>query len=644
MVAPKETHGPDRCRNSLNCINFHDPIVDRADPLISYCCCNTCMSLRPGDSSDITGIKVHHCCRCVPRLIWLIFSPLTDDPCCKSRSIPMGYAGTDDESFLSTYTGSLYGMDVVAKLGPLATGTSSLIFPGTGTGTGTADACAWHITVSKDKITLIDITYIIDDITVSCLDVSQIAIGNVDGPNACEGQLSLGNMNSERLPFIRRTETDEYCCDDTGTGTGTGPTRFITLDPVCNDCTQVCYLLCIYGHLVFDQEDEYREFTWFDNGVDDRGWTYTDDDDVVYVIQLTTNTSETGTGTGTGTGTTAGVCSLVFNWTGSEIIADRDIDLTTGCSCGIKEVITANVGLDTIGFTIRCGFCSYWDFFCGTCRCVPSTLCANLYLKDVFYSNVLLTWNSTDKQWTNSVSTGTGTGTVSWDIVVSLTANSDGDCILTATADGEQLGETVIRDCGTERISNEFDSSNDFILENFSGTISDEYAWMVISSQDNCNFMGVCHASSCGGECGSHPDTLTANLHGWNTVDDAPGYLDQSCGFDIGLYHVERMQNYDGFYFCGYIGFTSFLCWNALLQVYFTRTIMVQYYSGLIDVLYRDTGDTTWNKCDFMYNLTTTESCDPLYTDTGVIFMALVGCCLSCPTDTIQRFQIIITE
>lgn len=637
MVAPQETHGPDRCHTSLNCINFHDPTVDRTDPLINFCCCNTCMSLRPSDLGDITRIKVLHCCRCVPRLIWLLFTPTDGDPCCKARSVPMVYTETDDDGFISIYTGSIYGIDIVAELGPLAAGTGSLVFPGTGTGTD--DACAWHITAFKADEVDIDITYIIDDITVSCLDVSQIVIGNVNGPNECSGQLALGNMNAERLPFVRRAEVDEYCCDDTGTGTG--PTRFVTLDPACNDCTQVCYKLCVEGHLIFDQEDEYREFTWFDNGVDDRGWTYTDNDDVTYVILLTTGTPETGTGTGT----TTALCSLVFDWEGSEIIPDRDIDLTNGCSCGIKEVVTANVGLDTIGFTIRCGFCSYWDFFCGTCRCVPSTLCANFYLGGIFYKNILLVWDSTEKRWTNTVSTGTGTGTVAWDIVVSISADDDGNCVLTASADGEQIGETVAHDCGTEHLadgvkpgSNLFDSSNDIILTIFSGTVSDEYAWMAISSQNNCDFMGQCAASSCGGECGSHPDTLTASIHGWNAPGDAPGYYGD-CTVDVELYHVEIMDVSDSYAPCGYIGFKDIgICTGGL-----TRTLRVMYYAGLVDLTYKD-GDGDWQQCPDMYNLQMSESCDPLYSDSGEIAVALLFCCASCPEVVIQRFQVIITE
>lgn len=643
MPTIEETHGPDRCRTSLNCPRYHDPAVSLDGKLMHQCCCNTCISIRPG-SDLIREINYEHCCRCVPRLIHLRFTPASNDPCCKAASVPMIFAGPKEgEDFVSVYTGSLYGITVTAELGVLS-GTASGTIIDTGTGTSTSTDCIWRVTATRATGTVVDLEvfYVVDDQTVTCLDVSAIVIGSVEGPNGCDGTLSLANMEAGRLPFIRRDDIDPYCCgtaDIVGTGSGTGSARtleskLIELDPPCGDCTQVCSVLCLDGSRRLGGASERVEFWWFDNGVNDRGWRREDPihgTETIFLVE-----SGSGTATASATSTAESVCELDFDWSGDNGVANRAINVDNGCACGIKESVVIAIAT---GFVLRCGVCTYWQFFCGTCRCVPLTLCAQVYSNNTFVPNVLLDWDEPTRCWTGNAEVGTGspvgTSSVVQEVKVCIGPDDSGGCILTATIGGEQVGDPVARDCGTERISGEFDPSSDFISATFEESTADDYTWMIIQSQtDECT-TGGCDATGCSNECGSDPDVLTLTVIGENLEPGTfPGC---SIQMDIHRWEVLTITGTDLTSQCGYTGVKFIgVCDGE------PKWVIANLIAGELTLAFRQ--GAVGNACNAMESLfADEETCDPYLWDSGVIGTGLTECCMSCD-EPITQFQIVITE
>ena len=622
-MPPLETHGPDRCRTSLNCINYHDPTVSRTGQLMHYCCCNTCIAIRPGGEL-IREVQYEHCCRCIPRMILLRFSPLGTDSCCAARSVPMVFSDTDGD-YISTYTGTLYGITVTAKIGERDIGTGTVV------GTGTGDECAWHITaVRNDPAVDIELIYLADDIVASCLDVSGIEIGNVAGPNDCEGVLTLDNMEAERLPFLRREDL---------TGTGTSDDRLIELDPACGDCTQVCRTLCIDGAKTVDGARERVEFSWFDNGIDDRGWKYVAPNSDEYIIYLLE--SESGTGTKAGTGTDS-ACILSFSWVGGEDIPNRIIDLENGCSCGILESIVVDIAT---GFIIRCGFCTYWDFFCGQRRCVPPTLCAQIYVDNVFYPNFLLEWDEDTRCWVDDdvklgTGTGTGTGTSTQNVSVCLSKNLAENCIITATIDNVQISDPVTLESSDEHTTNEFDPTSDFISESFEEYTEDTLTWMSISSQTDDCVVGICtSATPCVDECGSHPAVVTLTLIGTN---EEPGG-GPGCSIEMDLHFTQGFNWGIGLEtYCEYVGFAFLGYCPQVSGPDLPRWVKAVLGDGKLSLFFYE-GANNGYPCTDMSEIPIEETCDPYYGDSGVVATGLSDCCLNCD-EAITQFQAIIVE
>ena len=644
-----ETHGPDKCRSSLACADFHEPVIDRMGSMQHCCCCNTCHSVRPGLQGD--SLDFLHCCRCLPRMILLQFTGSSGTgsgsgtECCRDTSVPMIYETTDVNG-ITTYTGTIYGYNVVAKVGRTSIGSASI----TGsTGTGTGEDCFWHITVSGEGV--LNNAYIIDHVEFSCLDVANIELGEVVGPTGCVGSLSLANMKASRLPFLLRTDIGSVTSLGAATGTGTGTSHrveFIDLDPPCGSCTQVCSKLCVYGNRTVGSAREWVEFTWFDDA-EGRGWEYTPPSTGVNERIYLGNGADTGTGTGD--------CTLIFSWPGSEVLDDRPIDLTNGCSCGIKEVITAtDAGVETIGFTIRCGFCTCWEMFCGTCRCVPTELCVQTYIDNVFTPDVILSWNSVIHCWENSLGVGAG-GDRS--LLLCLESDSDGECSITASVDGAQVGQAASHSCGDEHPSRDFDPVSDFVSAFFegdididgftgtatgSGTGTGNYTWISASSQlEDCRVGKCTSATPCADECGSHPKTLTATLAGWNDpILDEPD-ITGSCDLEVTLHYWETVTWANGLdYTCGYIGI-GFVGWcPQIIGPDLPKWVLVELGGGELNLHY-GFGYPLGIPCDNMTALLLTESCDPYYGDTGVIVPGIMDCCASCGEE-IQRFQVIITE
>ena len=287
MVDLAETHGPDRCRSNINCRDFHDPPVEITGERMNCCCCNTCLSVRPGIRGD--KVDFRHCCRCLPRLMYLQFTPNdSEEDCCNSSSVPMVYGGTDEDE-VSTYSGSLHGVGVTVTCGA-----SDAVYD------EYERTCVWRVVAVQGGTTIADDEYEIDHDVISCLDVSAIDIVEAEGPNDCTGVYSLANMATGRLPFTEAID-DTY-------------DKIIDIYPPAGECEQVCGKLCVYGNRMLGEVREYVEFVWFDNGVDDRGWWYEGDNGVEKILLQEVY----------------GECVLHFDWTGSSVLDDCVVDMDRG--------------------------------------------------------------------------------------------------------------------------------------------------------------------------------------------------------------------------------------------------------------------------------------------------------------------------
>ncbi len=607
---PTFTQGPDPCKKSLNCIELHDDPPELIGDLTNCCCCNTCFSVRPG-SPDLINTNWTHCCRCVPRLIFLQFIPDDpDDPCCAAASIPMVNGGTVDDPWpITTYTAGMFGATVTVELGRFDAGS--------GYGAIVEDGdCAWRIVATKAEDGLdVDEYFPIDHDTRSCLDVSGISIGSITGPAGCTGTLQLANYEVAHLPFILREDIPSV----TETGVPDEP-EFITLYPPCGECEQVCSKLCVWGHRILGGPRKFVEFNWLDYG-DNRGWSYfnesTDETEYIWLVE-----------------NEYGECELVFDWTGSEPIANQVIDPNTACSCRMKEVVTASVDLETIGFTIRCGVCTSWNFFCGTCRCVPLTLCAQTYIDNVFTESLTLTWDSTEMEWTDG-----------YDLAIRLEAGSDGSCKLVPYVSGTALESTATRDCGDEHQSDmvgtlgkRHDPGNDFINAEFSDFLYDSLIFIRISSLlEDCKIGACSNATPCRDECGSHPPVLIVNAEGVNEEDP----YSTDCDVSITVYYWESVTwAGDLDYSCGYTGFAFVGFCDQVVGPPLPKWVRADLTDGGITFSYY-LGSSVAINCSEIIPLV--ESCDPYLGTTDWIEVGLQDCCWGCD-EQITKLRITVTE
>lgn len=605
---PTFTQGPDPCRNSLNCRELHDDPPVIVGDLTNCCCCNTCFSVRPG-APDLIDTNHTHCCRCVPRLLFLQFIPDDpDEPCCAAASVPMINGGTVDTPWpLTTYSTSIFDASVTVELGRFDAGS----------GIAEDGDCAWHIVATKAADSLaVDDYYPIDHDTRSCLDVSGIEIGSITGPTGCTGTLRLVNYDVAHLPFVLREDIPSV----TETGVPYEP-EFITLAPPCGACEQVCSRICVSGSRVIGGSSEFVEFLWVEEG-GDRGWAYFNEatDETEY-IWLSENEY--------------GECELAFDWTGSAPIADRVIDQDTACSCRMKEVVTASVGNDSLGFTIRCGVCTSWTFFCGTCRCVPLYLCAQTFIDNVFTESHTLEWDASEMAWTDG-----------YDLAIHLEAGDDGNCKLVPYIDGTAIDSTASRDCGDEHQSDfvsalgrRYDPGNDVISAEFTDFANGSPIYIRISSLiDDCK-LGAC--GPCLNECGSAPETLVVNVEGVNEDGPDPAYW-TNCDLTVTIYYWQLITwtGAELEYQCGYTGFHFVGDCEQISGPPLPTWVRVDLIDGTI-VFEQSVGTGDFSPCSDIEVLT--ESCDPYLGTTDFIEFGVGPCCWACE-DSITKYRITVTE
>ena len=658
MVIQDRSQGPDRCRGSLNCRQWHDQGSEvsttgtgsQAPGSVSYnrCCCDPCHYIRPRPLV-FTNPDWAHCTRCVPRMILLEFVPYDDaSVCCHKFSVPMFHTTSLDSEFISIYSGSLFGVAVTVELGSLSPS-------GTGTGSGTGTSCAWRVTMTGAGS--LDTTVEIDHNTVTSLSVPTVTLENILGPEGCLGYLTLLDNRRRKVPFGRKTSNLAWDGDigtGTGTGTGTGDVeKFVTLDPPCGDCTQVCSRICATGYLHETSEYGYIVFAWFDECVSTgtgstatqgcRGWEYTDP---VTLAVSRFYLEEDGYGRATIRP------ELDTPETGGEIYDTIIVDTERRCSCQLKENFYATVirdGFPTqIILTIRCGECTCWDYHCGGCRCVPETLCLIYWDGVTAYSDIQLTWDPVEFRW----------GSDADPIMLSLVADDVNKvCRIMPVVEGldteAALSEFPTYSCTKETASHQFDPSNEFISVSFegpvdllgmtgTGTTRRNIAFTANALRPEC-YRGRCtEATPCYANCGSHPAALVLQFRQWGEIGDfsAP-YAGATCDLiEVDLVFYEQPILTGGGpdieWHCGYVGF---------FEAAPCCVVKVELRMGVVTF----SSISSWPAgCQQGWSATfplTTETCEPYYAQSDVIQggAQLTETCLNC-TDATWRQQVTVVE
>jgi len=628
----RESHGPDPCNGSLKCQDFHDSLgrqvgtgsgeVTPLGGIYNCCCCDPCRFVRPSPFTDEDDER-YYCCRCVPRVIFLKFVPNDlDANCCKVIGLPLFAEAGDPGSYLTTYQGSMLGLTVYVEVGRL-----------TGTGTGTALGCGWRFTATINGTGSgtgeIEI-YSIDHDDPSCLYVPEgMNLGSVEGPNGCSGYLTVEDVYKVKLPFQERYVTENWI----------GPNYIDISNDPSGQCTEVCARVCVAGIRHAGGNYERVEFDWFDDDITgtgtaaDRGWSY---DNGSYVEKLLLSH-----------GGTDAVITPEFEG-GAEIFSPKTVSSTTRCSCDMKEIITGSFGGSSYTATIRCGFCTCWEYVCGTCRCVPYSLCVMLYDGSQMWDNLQAYWNETDKSW-DVASTETGTGYTN--LLRLYLVDENGQCVIKpALYDGDVLtmNSYPVYDCGAETVTGQFTGQHDIVTISvedqdtiLTGTGTDTGLILIIASslQPNCETGPCQEATPCYDDCDSHPDSLWVEIKQWCEAGDWSGGYYFEGVLSVKVYYWQTIDYLETSplrpkYSCGYIGYGQ-LCGDCRVKV--------ELRNGMIYIDGAPSGCTGVSYSEWEL---TTETCDPYYgqtTEDAGSAGPINHVCLGLVDDTC-RTQITVTE
>jgi hypothetical protein len=249
----------------------------------------------------------------------------------------------------------------------------------------------------------------------------------------------------------------------------------------------------------------------------------------------------------------------------NEYYPGKIIDMDQGCACGLYETHWVIVGLVGMGFTVRCGRKQCWEWYCGTCRCVPKEVCALIVLNNVYWEEIL-TWDADNFCW----------GTYGNSVIAGLGRDPDEDaddisgrspaCQITLSTPGLEGSfdlEPVSYSCARETITKEFDPTYDFFSASFSDGENGLYVW-IMGPSEQC-YAYPCAATPCNDNCQGDPGALTVVFRWWTELDDMSPPPDYSNVFDITLEVpvVWYQYMYDPSlitFKCSYIGIATLPC------------------------------------------------------------------------------------
>lgn len=512
------SHGPDRHIGGPNCPQHHDGV--RTGISDYCCCCDPCRYTRPPDrpSSLILG-----CCRCVPRLLCVSFSPdAGSEQCCRSVSMSLSpvFTGGNGWDQRATYSGTLNGISIAISVlkheenGP----------------------CFWSISSSTHYFSE---EVEIDHINVTCLEPPVFSVTDVSDSSGCVGTISFSTSDLIKVPFRKPSAAPSV-------------SLFAPIDPQC-DCDQVPGSLCVYGVRHRGEPAELVEFSW-DEGLGDR-WTYlpcngnpTTDKEHIYLrgdeygnCYLELDFEQTGD--------TTNDWAVPPNTLGEDIHEIRPGMIAID-SCGLDLFAYSEVAeVATIEYptsravSISAGTCSGWKYICGSCRCVPSRVCVTGAIdgETVIAEGYWDGESGWDVQWDG----------YSGNFRVLLESDGCGDCVLRATGSFQatflQSDAIECGDAMSGEMYAEYDPYNPTAFN---------WLWVTAAPCDclvsPCNF---CDEERCGGM----PDTIYYEIQ--TRALFILGYEPEKfCNITIPLYYYKRFFGTSRAMICGYIGHTAVYC------------------------------------------------------------------------------------
>jgi len=705
---PQESQGPDQCRGSLRCREFHDPSVGNLGGHYNCCCCEPCNNVRPFMAAWNSGDdEWDTCCRCAPRFVYMRFVPDDlEDACCIVAGVLMLHTvdGTrepgDRDGSHSTYTGSLFAINARVELG--------LVADAYGPDGG---ECGWKIELERiNHAYLPDVNYstivAVDHNDVTCLQVPEIAISTV-GPDECSGKLSLENVPIAKLPYIERQDVIDF---ENSRNLGYDP-EFHDLDPPCgqpavlvdgvrwlenlpeylwddSETARSVYWSVVLDRWVIGEESETPVAYGPDDYADGEPYgIYFDDPDCVsedeclYTTEVTRDPY----------GQCVQVCSRLqerrtgrpFPWNcmewiwfddsyidpysgkpvllrGWRLIDPRNedveeedketlwleedderrcrvrptfehagigfgpalIEVAAGCSCALDVVVVAP---DASSALFRCGFCQRWNYYCGTCRCIPATLCVMMFDGETLHPSVLLDWDDDTRRWGNE-----------YDLLqISLENDEALGCVLTpiVSFDWNPPAQFPLHDCSDEFTfeGKQMQTGPYMINAGINGT-RDFYpdaeapvAIRIASLVPHCD-SSPCDSLPCATRCSSNPKTVTATIEVYYFnyyYEDDNGeegrrlmepYSEGFCSWSVELQYWEQVESIDAeegvLYSCGYEGWYQPGGQGGGPKPSDCGTYRVTFTDGIVAIDFL--GQQT-----YLSEETRAEECDPFYVSTN---------------------------
>ena len=519
--------GPDRLKGGAHCPDQHDGLT--REGVDWCCCCDPCRYIRPPQSQE-----QRYCCRCVPRMVCMTFTPDDDaNACCRSVSLPLlaefATSGPSGEFWTISYTGTIGGLEYTLAISKEADD----------------GPCYWKVYCASQYV---EDHVEVDHSTVTCRSVPELIINGVVDDAGCVGTISFANYEAAKLPF-------HHVVPDSP------DVEMIELpyspDPICN-CSEVPRYLCVDGIRHEDGSREQVQFEW-DTDLNDR-WSYmpcggdpTVDQEHIYLR-----------------GDHDGNCYLEFDF--EQTGGDTNDWATPPNSLGVDphEIRDGMVAIESCGCDIHAysvtqppsdpdlsqrfvyinaGDCGCWKYLCGKCRCVPIRVCVFGEIDDQYVTGEAL-WDG-EKWALTAAEDSEYTGTFD----VRIGPNVCSDCVLTVegTFSLPFLPSTVVS-CGdflAGEVESEYDEANPGIFN-----------WLWISSAAcPCNVMacGICAQERCGGP----PKVVYFDLEArTNFIPLPPGWVYAYCNISIVLNYFQRWYSAGGVtrVQCGYIGFKTVYC------------------------------------------------------------------------------------
>lgn len=488
-----ETNGPDKNRFTPKCWRHHSG--QRTGIKDYCCCCDPCLYRTVEDSVEANP----HCCRCNPRVIVAKYTVDSGD--CENQIMPMFGEKTvdDDQNTVVHYQASFLGRTVHVWL-------STLPIPNVSYDSNEYINCRWTIYIpSLGIVEEVEI----DHENVTCLGVPDIEISGVTSAGGeCTGTITLENFETDKVEFQLR-EFPETFPDGEGTT--------VDLYLPCGDCVEVARFLCLSGVRHKGADAEWVEFEWdVDFEPHEEGdqyihgkWSYTPPVETPFVEHIYLITS-------------GGYCELHFDFespVGRELGEEIEPISISNCSCNINEFVSAGTPQEPIGFTIRAGRCSCWEYHCGTCRCVPRYLCGLYFVDQTLYKNIRFTWSSAIKGWVSSGGEDRDGNPFEETLTVLLEKDEFGNCVI----DGSPVS------CG-------------LVMSATISTLATEYSpatWLYVSTAfAECDYRIVCGDAT---PCDEHPAVLNMYAVGYNDpYEDEPG-IEGDCPIEIPLFYFSEV-------------------------------------------------------------------------------------------------------